>query len=284
VIEVGLGGRLDSTNIITPLLSVITNISLDHTALLGHTLPEIASEKAGIIKRGIPVVVGRADGDVRSVFASRAAECQAPIDFAQDAPAYSEAVHGDDAILYRGTRWGDIKSQLTGDCQLENANTILHALAHLPFDLPADAVANGFGHVQQLTGLMGRWTTVATAPRVICDTGHNIGGWEYLAPRLTKIAADHRLHVVIGFVSDKDVSSIMTLLPSNANYYFPTPSVKRGMQSATLAATAAEHGIVGNHYDSVAEAFSAAKAAASPDDVIYVGGSTFVVADFLNIK
>lgn len=184
VIETGLGGRLDSTNIINPELCVITNISLDHTALLGNTEAEIATEKAGIIKKGIPVVIGKAGLDVRAVFAAKAQQENAPIYFAEDAPAFKEAIASEDAIRYIGTPWGEIKGELCGDCQSENAATIMTALGILCRKFPlidASAIKRGFAEVCSITGLMGRWMqTEDRGIRTICDTGHNIGGWQYL--------------------------------------------------------------------------------------------------------
>ena len=282
VIEVGLGGRLDATNIITPMLSVITNISLDHTALLGDTPAAIASEKAGIIKEGVPVVVGEAEGDVREVFTARAAELHTPITFAQDGQMFSSADRSPFEIIYRGTPWGDVPSELTGDCQLLNANTIFHALKALPFEVSAEAVAQGFAHVCQLTGLMGRWTTIARQPRVLCDTGHNPGGWQYLGPQLAAIADESTLHVVIGFVNDKDVSHIFPFLPAQAQYYLAKPSVERGRPAAELLPIAAEYGLKAEAFDTVAHAFKAARQAAAEADTIFVGGSTFIVSDLLS--
>lgn len=285
VIEVGLGGRLDCTNIITPVLSVITNISPDHTALLGHTLPEIAREKAGIIKAGVPVVIGNAEGEVRRVLEDKAREVGAPIVFAQDSMPYAEALVMPDGIRYSGTAWGDITGELCGDCQRENGATILTALALLAPRFPrldAEAVKNGFAHVCGLTGLMGRWMTVSTSPvRVVCDTGHNIGGWEWLGPRLSAIAAGSRLAIVLGFVNDKDVSAIMHTLPRNADYFFATPSVKRGRDAADTAAVAAANGISGQAYATVYDAYKAAVDTDGRYDMVFVGGSTFVVADLL---
>lgn len=284
VIEVGLGGRLDSTNIITPAVSVITNISLDHTALLGSTEPEIAAEKAGIIKPGVPAVIGRADGEVRRVFERKAEQAPTTIDFAQDHPAYSQAVDDGDHIIYIGTAAGRLQCPLTGDCQRENANTALTALAAIP-GVSAEAVCRGFENVLVNTGLTGRWTIAGTNPTVICDTGHNPGGWQWLAPRLQKIAdSGDTLHMVIGFVNDKDISTILDMMPRNARYYFATPSVRRGRQADDLRSHASEHGLAGQAYASVGEAVTAARKAAAPSDTIFVGGSTFVVADFLANK
>ena len=280
VIEVGLGGRLDSTNIITPELCVITNISLDHTALLGNTPGAIASEKAGIIKKDVPVVNGFAEGDVRRVFADKAAAVGAPIDFAQDAPAFSAIKAIDDKIIYENTPWGDIASPLTGDCQPENANTVFHALSLLaPID--ADAVRRGFENVVANSGLMGRWMTLNSSPRVICDTGHNPGGWQWLGPRLCKIASEGRLSMVVGFVNDKDISTILGMMPRDAKYYFTRPSVERGRPAESLRDEALRHGLQGRVFPSVAKAYKAALSEGGADDTVFVGGSTFVVADLL---
>ncbi|MDE6334410.1 MAG: bifunctional folylpolyglutamate synthase/dihydrofolate synthase, partial [Muribaculaceae bacterium] len=209
VMEVGLGGRLDSTNIITPLVSVITNISLDHTALLGHTEAAIAGEKAGIIKPGVPVVIGRADGDVRRVFAEKAAQEGAPVIFAQDQILYDSVEYsgyGNCRLVYHGTPFGSFACPLTADCQRENVNTVLHALRQMPFTVYPGAVVRGMEFVLERTGLMGRWTTLGESPRVICDTGHNTGGWQWLGPQLATIADKEPLAMVIGFVNDKDIS------------------------------------------------------------------------------
>ena len=281
VIETGLGGRLDATNILTPLLSIITNISPDHTALLGDTLAAIASEKAGIIKPGVPVVIGRAEGDVRKVFAEKARKEGSSIVFASENPAYSSFENHATHIIYRDTPWGSISGELTGDCQSENANAALTALHIFMPELPAEAVQQGFTNVCSLSGLMGRWTTLQTSPLVICDTGHNTGGWDYLAPRLAKIASETDLHMVIGFVSDKDVSSILSKLPAQATYYFATPSVRRGLNSECLRTTAETFGLKGKAYPDVATAYNEAIKSCQPSDTIFIGGSTFVVADLL---
>ncbi len=281
VIEVGLGGRLDSTNVITPEVSVITNISLDHTALLGHTEPEIAREKAGIIKPGVPAVIGHASGDVLRVFTDTAAACGSPVILAGESPAYSSATLTDTHYIYKNTPWGDLTCPLTGDCQPENANTALHALQLLSGITP-ESVARGFANVTGNTGLMGRWTQLSDSPRLICDTGHNPGGWQHLAPRLCKIASEGTLRMVIGFVADKDISHILDKMPRNAIYYFTSPSVRRGLPAAELARTAGSCGLCGRIFESVADAVDTARAEAADDDTIFVGGSTFVVADLLS--
>lgn len=284
VIEVGLGGRLDSTNIIMPDLSVITNISLDHTALLGKTPAAIASEKAGIIKPGVPVVIGESEGDVRAVFAAKAAEAGSKAIFADDSGIYGHADVYDDHIYYRSTPWGDFSGELCGDCQTKNAATIMCALAELQnigYRIAPEDVAAGFSDVCRLTGLAGRWMKVASDTDVFCDTGHNVGGWQYLAPKLKGFGS--RLHMVIGFVNDKDIDSILPLMPDEACYHFVQPSVARGLDSAILAAHAARYGLSGTVSLSVAEGYEIALSQAKKGDVVFVGGSTFVVADLMKI-
>ncbi len=281
IIEVGLGGRLDTTNIITPLLSIITNISLDHTALLGGTEEEIAAEKAGIIKPGVPVVIGEASGSVREVFERVAGDKGCEILFAEDEQIgrkgnmYSIAPDGEPSVTY----------SLTGEYQHANANTVMAALRTLRHMIPVsdEAITEGFGSVQESTGLAGRWQTVMTDPvRVICDTGHNIGAWRILGPALEAVAKQSRLRVVMGFVNDKDVTHIFGHLPAGARYYFVTPSVARGRQASELSALAAGMGFRQTAaYGTVAEGFRQAMADSAREDVIFVGGSTFVVADFL---
>lgn len=283
VIEVGLGGRLDSTNIITPLLSIITNISHDHNAILGNTLEEIAAEKAGIIKSGVPVVIGEAEGDVRKVFEEKACSEHAPIIFAAENKLYQSVDLSAGKLVYKGTPWGDFKGELTADCQRINTNTILNALEvlKLTFDIDAKAVNQGFGNVASIAGLMGRWTTLQSAPvRIICDTGHNPGGWKLMAPQL-KDLAQNGLHMVLGFVNDKDIDTIMEYMPREGKYYFTAPSSDRARAAVDTAAHAAAHGIEGKAYPAVADAITAAKATAKPGETIFIGGSNFVVADAL---
>lgn len=285
VIETGLGGRLDSTNIISPVLSVITNISLDHTALLGHTEEAIAAEKAGIIKPDTPVVVGAAKGGVRRVFADKARAVNAPAVFACDNKDIICRTEGDKAV-YEGTPWGEIEGELVGPCQSENALTIFAALDVLKGifnSIDRASVARGFSEVCSLTGLAGRWMTVEGLPvHTICDTGHNIGAWEWLGPKLREIARGKgTLRMVVGFVNDKDVAAIMGEMPREAVYYFATPSVRRGRAAESTLEAARAAGLDGRAFAGVTEAYAEASAEAGPDDTIFVGGSTFVVADFL---
>ncbi len=286
VIETGLGGRLDTTNIITPILSIITNISLDHTALLGDTLEKIASEKAGIIKPGIPVVIGEASPAIRRVFIERAKLVNAPIIFAEDEPIMEPPVFSPDFISIPATPFGDLKFCLTGNCQVKNAATIIVALRLLLNEglrFSSHDVRRGFAEVCSLTGLMGRWTTISTHPFTICDTGHNVGGWQYIIPRLA--AFPGKIAMVIGFVNDKDVSSILNMirqLSSKALFFFTKASVERALPSSELMQRASAFGLQGRAFDSVAAAYEAALAEIDKgSDMIFVGGSTFVVADFL---
>ena len=240
VIEVGLGGRLDCTNIISPILSIITNISFDHTQFLGNTLSEIASEKAGIIKPGIPVVIGEAEGEVRQVFADKATLEGSPIVFAEDDRQILAHSKENGNLRLKTRDFGIIVDELSGDCQLKNANTILSALPLLReagLNISDQVIKEGFAHVCEISGLMGRWMTVGTNPTVICDTGHNTGGFAYISGQLRAVKCT-TLRIVIGFVSDKDVSHVLAMLPHDATYYFAQASVPRAMDCNTLAALA----------------------------------------------
>lgn len=287
VVEVGLGGRLDCTNIITPLLSVITNISLDHTQFLGHTLAAIASEKAGIIKRGVPVVVGETVPETRPVFAAKAEAMNAPILFADEGePEIISTSVTESGLRHYVTRhWGTFDSQLAGECQVKNAATLLCA-AHVlkdTFGITSEDVHYAFAHVCTDTGLMGRWQTVGTCPTVVCDTGHNVGGWTYLGHQLKEAVGRYpHVHVVFGMASDKDVDHVLQLLPKKASYYWARASVHRALDDSKLADLATSHGLHGQHYSTVEAAWQAARAAAQDGDFIYVGGSSFIVADFMS--
>lgn len=286
VIEVGLGGRLDSTNIISPLVSVITNISFDHTTLLGNTLGKIAIEKAGIIKPHVPVVIGEAEGEVREVFEEVAERQDAPICFVQDELPYVTASFTGEFIDYFPTPFGDsLRCTLTGECQPKNAATAMRALQMLRDDcgvhIPDDAAVRGFEEVGPLSGLAGRWMRLSEHPLTICDTGHNTGGWQYLSRQLADLSKDGNLQMVIGFVNDKDVSGILEMMPRDARYCFTQASVRRALPAEDLAEQARNAGLKGEAYASVAEAYRAARKAAGESGTIFVGGSTFVVADLL---
>ncbi len=291
VIEVGLGGRLDCTNIISPILSVITNISFDHTQFLGNTLAQIASEKAGIIKHKVPVIIGECNAETRSVFEHKAHEVEAPILFAEDnkevlSSEFSD-LYGYKLRHYTTRSFGDIYGELTGECQIKNANTILCALHSLSkiFSVTHEDITYAFEHVCEMTGLRGRWQILQEHPTIICDTGHNTGGWQYLAHQLTQIATSgNKLHIVFGMASDKDIERVMSTLPHEACYYWTKASVKRATSEQTIANIATKYDLHGKTYSNVAEAYEAAVNNASTNDYIYVGGSSFIVADLLRYK
>ena len=262
IIEVGLGGRLDSTNIITPEVSVITNIGLDHTQFLGETLPEIAFEKAGIIKKGVPVIIGERQKEVESVFIAKADAYNAEILFASD-----------EDFSY--------KTDLLGDYQLNNIKTAVKAVQQLKgFRVTQENIKKGLLNVVNNTNLKGRWQIIQTAPKIVCDTAHNKEGLSYTLRQL-KIEKHKRLHIVLGVVSDKKLKDILPLFPTEAVYYFCKPAVPRGMSEKTLKEAANEFNLIGDSFNSVNQAFEAAKLRASKEDVVYVGGSTFVVAEIL---
>ena len=272
VIEVGLGGRLDCTNIITPVLSVITNISFDHVQFLGDTLPKIASEKAGIIKPGIPVCIGEnINEEVKAVFENKAKEVGAPITFAEDE---------DCQIVKLSNR----QIQLKGLCQEKNQQTILTSIRLLReqgIEISDEAIKKGFAEVCTMTGLMGRWQILKEKPLCICDTSHNVGGMQYIVKQLQQ-TPHKRLHIVIGMVSDKDVSTVLSMLPKDASYYFTQASVHRAMPAERLSEIALSiFNFKCSIYNDVPSAYQAAKVNASEDDLIFIGGSTFVVADLL---
>lgn len=268
IIEVGLGGRLDCTNIIRPDLCIITNISFDHTQFLGSTLAQIASEKAGIIKQGIPVVIGETTPETRPVFAEKAQAVQAPICFAED---------------HVPEEYSDMDYELKGLYQEKNRRTLLTALPLLKkagYHLSEQAIRNGFAHVCELTGLMGRWQKLQDAPTLICDTGHNVGGITYIAEQL-KQQTYRKLHIVMGMVNDKDIRGVLALLPRDADYYFTKASVKRALPEAELARLANAAGLQGECSPDVPTAVRAAQEKSLPEDFIFVGGSSFIVADLL---
>lgn len=277
VIEVGLGGRLDCTNIITPILSIITNISFDHTQFLGNTLAEIAGEKAGIIKPGVPVVIGEYLPETRTVFEKKAKSENAPILFAQDF----------DADHLESSETCDVDMELKGSYQERNKKTILTALHILRQKLAIsdEAIREGFAHVCELTGLRGRWEKLNDAPLTICDTGHNLAGWNYLAPQINSVKAETK-HIVFGMVDDKDVVHVLQLLKekleNRVKYYWTQPSTKRAIPVEKLSELALKLGLHGETYHSVKEAYSTALKNAEKGDFVFVGGSSYVVADLLS--
>lgn len=250
VVEVGLGGRLDCTNIITPLLCIITNISYDHTQFLGNTLAKIAGEKAGIIKPGVPVVIGESIAETRPVFESKAKEMLAPIVFAEDNPEVLQShlcpAGGRD---YTTRSFGQIHGELGGDYQDKNANTILTAVRLINYSklLPAislSALKSGFGQVCESTGLLGRWQKIHDKPLAVCDTGHNPGGWQYLSQQIKAQKAKEK-RIVFGMVDDKDIDTVMGMLPKDAVYYWTQPTSKRAFPVEKVAQTAAAHQLKG---------------------------------------
>jgi len=263
IIEVGLGGRLDATNIITPEVSLITNIGVDLTAFLGNTLKSIAREKAGIIKLNVPVVISETQLEVKDVFIERAAEVNASLSFADD--EYSKVYITD----------------LLGNYQSHNSKGVVAVLQKLEsFNISEEHIIAGLLNVVRNTGLLGRWQVLQSEPKIICDTAHNSEGLKLTMDQLSR-EVTRGLHIVFGVVSDKKLNDILPLLPKNAQYYFCAPKISRAMSSNKLFLEAKKYDLVGKEYLSVNEALISAKANAGPQDVIYVGGSTFVVAEIL---
>ncbi len=308
VIEVGLGGRLDSTNIITPELSVITNIGLDHTEFLGTTLAQIASEKAGIIKPHVPVIIGETHPDTAPIFLQTAQDNQAEITFADTS---RDAIHGvsSDALV-APVAPADIVAphlpcQLQGSYQAKNKQTAycaLQALSERGWSIPQDAIRQGYAHICTLTGLRGRWETLAHSPLTICDTGHNSHGIRYVADQLHQLlqnGADATqslplwvesegacrsqggLLIVFGMVNDKDVDIVLSLLPKQATYFFTQAQTHRAIPAHTLQQLAAKHDLQGAAYPTTTEALQAAQAQAQPNDIIFIGGSNYIVGEAL---
>ncbi len=266
IIEVGLGGRLDATNIITPLVSVITNIDYDHMQFLGNTIEAIAGEKAGIIKQHIPVVIGEYTSQTKAVFVAKANETQSDMYFASDEIQEN------------------YPSDLLGDYQVHNKKTVLKTISVLNkknhFNIDETTIKNGFLNVVKNTGLQGRWQQLQVHPKVICDTAHNPHGLKIVLNQIKKENFDV-LHIVIGVVNDKDLNEILPLFPKNAIYYFCKPNIPRGLDAYILQKEAEKQGLNGKVYNSVSNAYQTALKKATTNDFIYVGGSTFVVAEIL---
>lgn len=302
VIEVGLGGRLDCTNIIQPDLCVITNISLDHVQFLGNTLEAIAAEKAGIIKKRTPVVIGEATGGVKTCFIEKARQEEAPICFAEEAHPHLQI----DIIprkeepnqpikSYYCTHFVDTNTahpfeaygELSGECQKKNGRTIYAAarmLQQLNYHIEEHHIKEGLEQVVEKTHLMGRWQVLQQKPTLVCDTGHNVAGLSEIVKQLNLLKAQksyRQLHLVIGMMQDKDVAHVLELLPNHATYYLTEASVTRTLKAAALKEKAAAMGIHGEMYGSVIEAVRAALEKSLPEDLIFVGGSNFIVADLL---
>ena len=293
VVEVGLGGRLDSTNVITPLLSVITNIGWDHMNMLGDTLELIAGEKAGIIKPGVPVVIGEHQPEVSEVFLNKAKKEGSPIEFAsenwdlvsQSTGLNSLSVEIQKQVLptfaFSDEPVFKLQLDLPGLYQLKNLKTVLSAVEDLReqgFTITDEHIATALKQVKKLTGLHGRWEVLSTAPLTICDTGHNPEGIQEVLKNISAVSYQ-KLHFVIGMVNDKDISKVLAMLPKQAIYYFCKPDIPRGLEAESLKEKAGSLGLHGEAYPSVKDALKAAQSGSAEGDLIFVGGSTFVVAE-----
>lgn len=299
VVEVGLGGRLDSTNIITPIISIITNVSSDHTRILGTSIEQIAMEKGGIIKDAVPVIVGEAPPEVRAIFDALAAECDTSVFYAEDEGEVTAAEFLPEAggIFYKTKHLGEFKGELCGYCQPKNTCTILATFNELitqgylcrTISNPEATVAvrkeliDTFLKVCEITGLKGRWQTIRTFPTVVCDIGHNMAAWEHLSKQLAAVKCS-RMHVIFGLLDDKDVYNIMALLPQNATYYFTKGTTKRALPEQSLQVFGMQFGLAGDCYPTVLEAYAAAMKVAEDNDFIFIGGSSYVVSDFLKAQ
>ena len=289
VIEVGLGGRLDSTNIITPILSVITNISFDHKNLLGDTLEKIAFEKGGIIKPNIPVVIGRKECETSKVFEKLAQENRSTIIFTEE---MFQTEHPFKTITNRQLfniysnkqlKYEKLEFDLMGFYQKENIVTILTAIELLKrggLDISRESIYQGISSVTETTGLMGRWQTLGNNPLIICDTGHNEDGIRQIVEQIHQTPYKN-LHMVIGMVNDKEIDDILALLPKEAQYYFTKADIPRSLDEKILQEKANSKGLIGNCYHKVALAIENAKKNAEVNDLIFIGGSTFIVAEAL---
>ncbi len=286
IIEVGMGGRLDSTNIITPELSVITNIGLDHVQFLGNTLEKIAGEKAGIIKEGIPVVIGETQAETHQVFEDKANECHSPIYFA-DQIFDCDKIHIESQTLQEYDIWKNnelyleaCEIPLMGNYQKKNLTTVICAadLLRGKFDLSDDDIRSGIANVIRNTHLMGRWQILGQDPLTIADTGHNVDGIREVVCQLAEMTYN-KLHFVIGMVNDKDIDHVLQLLPHSCEYYFCKADIPRGLDAKILAEKAFDLGLRGKVYNSVRDAYLSALNDASFDDIVFVGGSNFIVAE-----
>lgn len=284
VIEVGLGGRLDSTNVITPVLSLITNISWDHMDLLGDTLDKIAAEKAGIIKPEIPVVISERQAEIENVFIQKANENHSSITFATDQYKVTRETDG----LYtieQNNQHRSLKLDLMGRYQIKNMAGVLVSIEELRkigFTITDHHIEDGLKEVMSRTGLRGRWQTIGEKPLIICDTGHNEGGIREIVQQIAETKY-HQLHMVLGMVGDKDISKVLDLLPQDAIYYFCAASIPRALPAVELRLKAEGFGLIGKVFKNVNAAIQSAKENSSPDDFIFVGGSTFVVAEVENL-
>ena len=287
IIEVGLGGRLDSTNILLPELSVITNIGLDHTALLGDTLETIAAEKAGIIKENVPVVVGTRHPDTTDVFQKKAKEAGALLYFADDFAGIPQpflSLSGKQLFSYEGDlNYKNIELDLLGNYQRYNLRTVLVALEQLKntgWKLDEQSIRRGLSSVIDTTGLLGRWQILGANPKIVCDTGHNVDGITEVLMQLQNTPCE-KLHLIIGMVNDKNIDGVLKLLPKEAIYYFTQARLPRALDRKQLKKMGADYGLTGQCYETVEDALKSAKKNASVNDLIFIGGSTFIVAEVL---
>ena len=288
IIETGLGGKFDSTNIIKPIVSIITSISIDHTQFLGKTISDIAYEKAGIMKRNVPVVIGETfDEELRQLFKSKAFEVSAPVIFStQKDTLYDAEVQPDGSWIYDTLHYGMLTGELKGPAQKINTQTVLTTLKLLVnsgVQIRISAVRKAFKNVSHMTGLMGRWQQLQSNPEVICDIGHNPGAWEINKRMLLFVSAYHNhTHIVLGISNDKDINGILSMMPNNATYYFTQAANNRAYPAVDLAEKGASFGLSGKVYPSVEEATNEALKQAAPDDFILISGSAFVVGEALN--
>lgn len=283
VIEVGLGGRLDSTNIIQPELSVITNISFDHEEFLGHTLQEIAAEKAGIIKPHTPVVIGEALPETKPVFLQKAQEMNAPIFFSENIKQIFFERYEENRMIVKTSDEKSYAVGLTGNYQLKNIATVLTAVDQLRkanFEIPEISLQEGLEKVIEKTGLQGRWQIISASPKIIADTGHNPGGIAFVAEQL-KTQHYQTLRIIFGMANDKDIDTVLSLLPKNGVYYFTQANIKRAFPSDELLKKGQQAGLYGKSFSSIEEAIKAALDEANKEDLIFIGGSNYVVGEAL---
>jgi dihydrofolate synthase/folylpolyglutamate synthase len=292
IIETGMGGRLDATNIIRPAMSVITNISMDHMQFLGNNPVAIATEKAGIIKPGVPVVIGETQSGPAQVFEERAREMGSTIVFADRHARISRSYHTADGQAFYMEQNGreapvPVVIDLDGDYQQKNIITVLMALQclrrHAGVEIAPDRILPSLAHAAQTTGLHGRWQKLREKPFTVCDTAHNTAGWTWVKQQIEQCAYQ-KLHMVVGFVNDKDISGILQLMPRDAVYYFTKASIPRALDEIELMKKASEYSLKGNAYPDVAGAIEAVLRDAAADDMVYIGGSTFVVAEALLVE
>ena len=287
VIETGLGGRLDSTNVINPLLAVITNISFDHQSMLGNTLPAIAGEKAGIIKNNIPVIIGERQKELEQIFINKAKEMSAQIHFATDHIQIIETgfsqLKKSYTVVYNKHPWiENLSTDLTGPFQERNIITGMYALKLLSekININIDKLKDFFPNLKSKTGYIGRWQVLGSDPMIIADSAHNEGGLKIIMNEIQDLKYK-KLHMILGFVNDKELSTVLEFFPKNAIYYFAKANIPRGLDAELLKTESEKYGLLGNSYSSVRKAFAAAKIKAHADDLIFIGGSIFVVAEVI---